>query len=306
MYNIIQHQNTELFAINKSTALFLESIHNRLSPATLKTYTTHIQDFKQWFISTPVTIDLPNHLQAYRSHLVQRYNSAKSINLALSSVRSLYKFLYETGIIETDPTKHLKNIKENQGVRRSALSREQIAVILHKLNTSEKRFAKRDKTIFLLLVMNGLRVSELCNLKIEDIDLHQGARVAYLLRKGYTDKTAYVKLQDKTYQVILDLIGDKTEGHVFISDRTQDKLHSDSVSRIVKKIFRDCGYDSSKLTCHSLRHTYAILSLEGGASLISLMNSMNHRAVSTTAHYLHSYDRINNSAEDAVTLDFDA
>jgi len=305
MYNIIQHSNTELATINKSFSLFMESINNRLSPSTAKTYLVHTEDFKQWFISTPMTQNLPEHLQKYRAYLIERYNSAKSINLALSSVRSLYRFLHEQNIVSSDPTVNLKNIKENQGVRRSALSREQIAVILHKLNTSQKLKAKRDRTIFLLLTMNGLRVSELCNLKIEDIDLHQGARVAYLLRKGYTDKTAYVKLQDKTYAMILDFIGTRTSGYVFTGSNGE-KLHSDSVSRIVKKIFRDSGYDSAKLTCHSLRHTYAILSLEGGSTLVSLMNSMNHKNPGTTAHYLHSFDRINNSAEDAVSLDFDA
>ncbi len=306
MSAIIIHETPQSEIIKRSVDMYLQSISSRLSPRTAKAYSRHINDFKRWFIDTPMVLDLKHHLQDYRAHLIGRYESAKSINLALSTVRSLYKFLYESGLIDHDPTVSLKNIAESEGLRRAALSREQLAIIIHHLNTSTKRQAKRDRVMFLLLVMTGIRRNELVNIKIEDIGIENGRRCVYLLRKGYIDKSTFVILKDEVYLMLMDFIGDKISGYVFNGERTGDRLSPDTISRLVKKLFRDCGYDAKQLSLHSTRHTYAILALDGGASMISLSKSMNHKNISTTANYTRSYDRITNAAEDAVSLDFNA
>ena len=305
-HNAIITQTTGSDLIEASVDLYMISISNRLSSSTVKVYERQLRHFKEWFLSTPMRIDLPNHLQQYRAEIIEQYGNGGRVNFGLTVVRSLYKFLYETGLIDHDPTLRLKNVKEVSGCKRSALSRDQLSVIIHHLNRSTKRQASRDRVIFLLLAMNGLRVSELTNLRICDIDQHQGKRVAYLLRKGHIDRSAYVILREETYSLLMDFIGDRTEGFVFLSERTGGQISSGTVSHIIKGIYRGCGYDSKSLTAHSLRHTYAILALEGGASITGLMRSMNHKNISTTTNYLHSYDRITNSAEEAVSLDFNA
>lgn len=301
---VIESSQTDI--INKSVDLYLADIHNRLSPRTAAAYSSHIDHFKQWWVSTSMGYDLRIHLQAYRAHLIERYESANSINLALSSVRSLYRFLLDAGLMDYDPTTTLKSVKTGEGVRRSALSRDQITIILQHLNNSKMRQAKRNRAIFLLLLMNGLRRSELCDLCIEDLGLEQGARVAYLKRKGYQDKSNYVKLQDKTYQLLLEIIGDRTEGYIFTGERTGGRLNPDTVSRLIKETFKACGYDSKQLVCHSLRHSFAVIALTQGASIYSIKTAMCHKSIGTTTNYLHSYNSINKAASDLIDVDFDA
>ncbi len=303
MHNIILHNPDSNQVIALEYSHFLQSIQLRLSPKSVSTYKAHLSDFKQWFIQEPLTTTLKLHLLKYRAHLIERYGSAKSINLSLSTIRTFYKWMLENDRIDYDPSIVLKNIKASDSLKRSPLSRDQLETIFSYLETAPGRNAKRNRAIFVLAVMNGLRVSEIAHIKTEDFGTVQGRPVVYLLRKGHIDKSAYVILQDKTLAMLEEFIGDD-EGYIFKSLSTGGKMDSNSISRIIKATFKAVGIDSEMITAHSLRHTYSMLAIEGGASLVGLSRSMNHKSISTTMEYLKSYDRISNAAEDSISLDF--
>ncbi len=306
MSAIIIHETVQQHQlINKSVDAFLTNINARLSPRTAKAYQTHINHFKRWFLDTRMDSDLRTHLQAYRSHLIERYGSAKSVNLALSTLRSLYKFLYENAMIEYDPTVVLKNVKEAEGVKKSPLTREQLSLVIHQLNHSTKRRADRDRALFLTFVLTGARRNELVNAKVEDIGMYDGRHCLYLLRKGYHDKSNMIVLNDTVYPVLIEYIGDKKSGYIFTSERTGDKMNPDTISRLIKSILRESGFDSKQLSLHSLRTTFATFAIDAGASLFSLQRALNHRSPTTTMNYIKSADRTRDAAEDRVTIDID-
>ncbi len=283
---------------------FMLEVKRDHSISTYKTYRAKIGIFTS-FVTAFGDVECHRELlKGFRAHLRSRYSNASSINLALSVVRSFYKSLLEKGVIDYNPTAVLKNVKESKTLKKAALSKDQITCILDTLKDDTSKNGQRNRALFILLTMNGLRVSEAANANISDFGFEQGARVLYLKRKGYEDKSNFVKLQDKTYAVLQELIGDRTEGAIFISYRTKKAMSGGELSRIIKTLFRRCNIDSSKITAHSLRHSFSILALTGGASLMALSRSLNHANISTTQRYLTSYDRIKNAAEDAVNLNF--
>jgi len=304
---IITH-NSQLTVMSNlmlaATNRFLIEVRRDKSLSTYKTYSAKIKIFIAFINSFPMSTDARADLKAFRSHLRATYSNASTINLCLSVVRTFYKSLLERGVIDTDPTVVMKNVKESKALKKSALSKDQIHSILAYLSNDTSINAQRNRTLFILLAMNGLRVSEAANLEITDFGLENGKRVAYLKRKGYEDKSNFVVLQDKTYDVIMDLVGTRTEGAVFVSYRSKSAMTGGELSRIIKTIYRRCGIDSSKITAHSLRHSFSIMALTGGASLMALSRSLNHANVSTTQRYLTSYDRLQNAAEDCVNLNF--
>jgi site-specific recombinase XerD len=283
---------------------YMITVKRDMAPTTFRTYRSKLKTFKAFLSGYRGADDHREMLKAFRSHLIDKYTAAGTINLSLTVVRNLYKHLHERGIIPEDPTVVLKNVQDNGSLKKAAISRDQFYTILHQLNNDRSINAKRNRALFILLTMNGLRVNEAANAMIEDFGMERGERVLYLKRKGYLDKSNFVVVQDKTYEMIMDLVGDREEGAIFISYRTKQAMTGGDLSRIIKTIFRKAGIDSSRITAHSLRHTYAIFALEGGADIMALSQSLNHKNLQTTQTYLKSYNRIRNAAENAIDLDF--
>ena len=282
--------------------LFIVELKPNTTLTTLKNTKHRLNVFINWLNENQLKEDIKTSLLTFKSFLKDKYNSASSINAVLSTVRTFYKWLYSKGLIEYNPAQVLTNEKTNDDVKRAALSKYQIEQIYNKFNRTKSSTGQRDKLIFTLGLMNGLRVNELANIRIEDISEIQGHTVVYLLRKGYSNKDTYVKLKDDVAALLSAYIGDKTNGYLFTNSRTNDRLTTDSISRIIKGIYISNGLNDKKLTAHSLRHTYALLCLDGGADIMSLSVSMNHKNISTTQHYLKSFNKLKNSAADKINI----
>jgi len=312
--SVIIH-NSNLTAVGNlfiaATNRFLKEIKRDLSESTYKTYAAKMKLYTQYMEEFPhpttpeaMQRDLRGYLKGFSGFLRERYTSASSINLGLSVVRSFYKSLHEKGIVSYDPTVVLKNVKESKEVKRSHLTRKQLYTILDYLDDLNTINAPRNKAMFLLLLMNGMRVSELANIRIEDIRLHGGRMVIFLKRKGYEDKSNFVVLKEATYNMLMDFIGERTEGYVFVSYRSKDKMTGGDVSRIIKGIYRACDIDSKAIVAHSLRTTFAVMCVEANVPLVSISKAMNHASTSTTDRYIRSYNRLSQPAEDAININF--
>ena len=163
--------------------------------------------------------------------------------------------------------------------------------------------SKRDKAIFALMVTAGLRAIEVARANVGDI-IDQGGKYFLLAQgKGHTEKDAMVKISDGVYSLIQDYLclrADEKE-NLFgsVSKRNYSgRLTTTSISRIVKGAMKAAGYDSKRLTAHSLRHTAATTALQKGASLRDVQQVLRHTSITVTQVYLHELDRLNNNAED--------
>ncbi len=134
----------------------------------------------------------------------------------------------------------------------------------------------------------GPRVSEICRLQIEDLDLEQ--RLAFI-REGKGGKDRVVPIPTRLIQPLRDWIGERQSGHLFPSPRGGGRLSSRQVQRLVKEIARQAGIAGvdvpRRITPHKMRHSYATRLLQSGADIREVQELLGHEDLQTTAIYTH-------------------
>ncbi len=303
MNNIIIQKRNEIVAINDLTIdqFVSKYIHilqiQKKSKGTIKVYNEKLKNFTGWYRSAIQVGNFKDQLLLYRSMIIDKYNSAKTVNLTLSVIRSFWKWLFENDYIDHDPTRNIKNVEDNDQLKKSSLTKDELYGIFDYLRTNTDPQHKRDRLLFVLLVTTGMRINEVANIEVADITKKDGRNVIYILRKGYKYKSNYVKIPDNAYSLLMEFIGDQEDGYIFNSLRGGGKMGSDTLSRVVKQILFKNGHNSKLYSAHSLRHSFAILFLENGGTIEQLMIEMNHKSITTTMNYVKSFNRMNVSID---------
>lgn len=214
--------------------------------------------------------------------------SARSIARIHSGLRSFYSYILLEGKIETNPTALLESPKK--GVRLpEVLSTEEIDAILSVIDLSLLE-GQRDKAVIELLYSCGLRVTELCNLKMHDLFLEEG----FLRVVGKGNKERLVPMSPKavkelglwfaTRNIILPKAGE--EDYVFLSVRRRQHLSRITVFHNLRLYAERAGIKKT-ISPHTLRHSFATHLLEGGANLRVIQAMLGHEQISTTEIYTH-------------------
>ena len=214
--------------------------------------------------------------------------SARSIARIHSGLRSFYNYLLLEGVIEVNPTTLLESPKK--GVRLpEVLSTEEIDGILSAIDLSQSE-GQRDKAVIELLYSCGLRVSELCNLKMHNLFLEEG----FLRVVGKGNKERLVPMSPKavkelqlwfaTRWEILPKTGE--EDFVFLSVRRRQRLSRITVFHNLRLYAERAGITKT-ISPHTLRHSFATHLLEGGANLRVIQAMLGHEQISTTEIYTH-------------------
>ena len=172
----------------------------------------------------------------------------------------------------------------------------------------------RDRAIIALMITSGLRCCEVQKALYEDLRTAGDSDVLYIQGKGHTAKDAYVKVSPAVAQMIRDYLKARFNGaepkgrdYLFVSTSrnhtadADDELSTQAIRAIVKKAMKAIGFDDSRHTAHSLRHTAATLMLRSGEELSNVKQVLRHANVQTTMIYAHALEREKNNAELAVS-----
>lgn len=233
-------------------------------------------------------------LRAYIRQIQENY-SRPTVARKISAIRSFYRYLRREQLIDEDPSKLVRGPKLSRRLP-ACLDREEISRLLAMPDDSP--LGVRDRALMEVLYASGMRVSELCGLKIQDYN--PGAREMRVFGKGSRERI--VLLNDSAHgwlQKYLDEHWVKLSGirerqpdqPLFVS-RQSSRLSSRSVHRIVLKYAKSAGINKP-ITPHTLRHTFATHLLEGGADLRVVQDLLGHTTISTTQIYTHvSLDRL--------------
>jgi integrase/recombinase XerC len=158
------------------------------------------------------------------------------------------------------------------------------------------------------MVTGGLRTIEVSRANIGDLRTLGDNSVLYVQGKGREEKTDYIKLSAPAEQAIrayLKARGEKDEKAPLFSSTSNNnkgaRLTTRSVSGIVKTRLQQAGYDSEKLTAHSLRHTAVTLSLLAGKDITEVQQFARHANIATTMIYNHALDKAKNGCSEAIT-----
>ena len=287
-----------------------ESLYNRFiayldaSPKTIQTYSRAIRQFMRYLnnkgIAQPTREDIIN----YRDELKAEHKPS-TVQAYIVAVRLFFQWTGQEGLYP-DIAQHIKGAKLTKEHKKDYLTSAQVKAVIENIdrNTAQGR---RDYAIFALMVTGGLRDIEVHRANIEDLRALGDTTVLYLQGKGREERAEYIKVPAEVERAIRASLADRedTEGGapLFISLSNNSKggrISTRSISGIVKDRMILAGYDSERLTAHSLRHTAVTLSLLGGNSLQEVQQFARHSNIATTQIYAHNLDRAKNKCENTI------
>ncbi len=211
-----------------------------------------------------------------------------SLSRILAGVHSFYTFMVLTGELDSDPMELLEFPKKPQHLP-DVLSVAEVDAIESEIDLSLPE-GQRNKAIIEVLFSCGLRVSELCMLKLSDLYLDEG----FIRVNGKGSKQRLVPISDKAVKELRLYFIDRNtidikpgyEDFVFISKRKKN-ISRIMVFHFLKELVEKAGIHKT-VSPHTLRHSFATSLLEGGANLRAIQAMLGHESIGTTEIYLHT------------------
>jgi site-specific recombinase XerD len=228
-------------------------------------------------------------LRTYIRQIQEQY-SRPTVARKISAIRSFYRYLRREQLIEEDPSKQVRGPKLTRRLP-ACLDKEEIVKLLMSPDVNTV-LGVRDRALMEVLYATGMRVSELCGLRVADYN--QEAMEMRVLGKG--GKERIVLLNQSAHSWLSKYLAEywtklaegrtpQAEHPLFVS-RQATRLSSRSVHRIVMKHAIKAGINKT-ITPHTLRHTFATHLLEGGADLRVVQDLLGHTTINTTQIYTH-------------------
>ena len=277
-----------------------------VSRATLKAYRAGVKQFIIFTQRNSENIINRETVIKFKQSLMSSGLKPATVALYLVAVRRLFDWLEAEGLY-ANVAKGIKSPKMLAGHKRDVLSASQLKACVKAMNRDDEK-GLRDKAMFLLMATAGLRTVEVSRANISDIHEVQGVWTLNVWGKGHTEADSFVKLSPEVKQTIDEYLS--VRGHVspnaplFASCSRRNKgkrLSTRTISTAAKSAMIRAGYDSHRLTAHSLRHSAATLAIQAGMSLQDVQAFMRHSNISITTIYLHDVTRLKSQCENAIT-----
>jgi integrase/recombinase XerD len=226
-------------------------------------------------------------LHSYIDSLYRARLASRSISRHITTLRNFYRFLLERGLTTSDPSTLLILPKQWQSLPKY-LNIQQVNDLLAAPDPAE-RTGLRDRAMLEFLYATGLRVSELCNVRMSDIELNLGfVRVTGKGNKQRivpVGKSAIAALEDYLRDGRPNLLHGRPSPYLFVTARG-GPLTRRAFWKLVGNLGKKIGI-FRRLSPHVIRHSFATHLLEGGADLRSLQTMLGHADISTTQIYTH-------------------
>ena len=305
----------EALALRDNTAIqtgftFSEELYERFlayldaSPKTIATYNRAIRQFMKYVEEHEISQPTRETVLAYREELKVGHK-ASTVTSYIVALRLLFQWTAQEGFYP-NIAEHVKGAKLTKEHKKDYLTASQIKDIMASIDQSTPQ-GRRDYAIFALMVCGGLRDIEVHRAQVQDLRTLGDSTVLYLLGKGREDKAEYVKVPPVVEKAVRSSLADresvKPNDPLFISLSNNSKgkqISTRSISGLIKDILKKAGYNSDRLTAHSLRHSAVTLSLLGGEKLEEVQQFARHKNIATTLIYAHSLDRAKNTCESTI------
>lgn len=243
----------------------------------------------------------------YKSHLLAEGLSPRTGNLYLTSVRQFFKYL-ESNRIYPDVSAGLKGFKRSYGFNRDPLTLQQARDLLSSIDTSDI-IGLRDFAMINLMLRTGLRTMEVVGSDVGDIRQTSNATLLYVRSKGKDAKDDFVVLTREAYEPIARYLAVRhctdPRAALFVSHSNNNmgmRITTKTLRFDVKQKLLRIGVYSSRISAHSLRHTFATMALQNGATIEQVRDTLRHQNITTTQIYVHTTDRLEHAAEDTIKI----
>ncbi len=272
---------------------FLEYLQyeKKYSKHTVKSYETDLIDFRDFIENTFQTGIEELHYNQIRTFIVylsQQSLSNRTINRKLSALKTFYKFLVKTEVIEVSPLAKHKTLKTPKKIT-IPFNEKEISKVLEQFDKQEPLDFSllRDKTIISLLYSTGIRREELIQLKVKDVNLSQNTikvlgkrnkeRIIPLIKKVKEELELYL-LKRKEIET--------TNDYLFVTDKGK-KIYGTFVYRLINYYF-SIVTTKVKKSPHIMRHAFATHLIDQGAEINAVKELLGHASLASTQVYVNS------------------
>lgn len=265
-------------------------LEKSFSPNTIDAYQRDLDKFLIFIRDEGVQYDTItlDHLHQFSALMTDIGISPTSLSRILSGVRSFYHFLLLEDVLQTDPTEMLQFPKKARRLP-DVLTVEEVDAVESVIDLSEPE-GHRNKAIIEVLFSCGLRVSELCTLRMSNLFLDEG----FIKVEGKGSKQRLVPISEKAINELRLYFTDRQqikikegyEDFVFLSFRRKKNLSRIMVFHMIKEFVERAGIQKT-VSPHTFRHSFATSLLEGGANLRAIQAMLGHESIGTTEIYMH-------------------
>lgn len=266
----------------------------RLDPKTLKAYGIDLRQFSKWLPSMDVLEITPHILETYIARLHQEYKP-KTAKRKIASIKALFHYLEYKEIIAINPFNKIQVKFREPVILPKTIPLHTIEAFLsaiyeqHMKATTDyqRKNALRDAAVIELLFATGIRISELCSLKMSDINLYERTVLIY----GKGSKERKVQIGNNDVANILNeyknvFLSEMQICNRFFVNQNGTALSDQSVRRMIKK-YSSLAAIELHITPHMFRHTFATSLLEADVDIRYIQEMLGHSSINITEIYTH-------------------
>ena len=277
-----------------------------VSSASVHTYTFGVNKFLKYLTVNRIVQPTRESVLMYKKAFAEKHCKPATIALYLSAVRRFFTWLESEGLYP-NITAGVKSPKQSTGHKKDAFSSSQLKSIMQGFNR-ETLEGKRNYAIFALIAACGLRTCEVIRADIGDIREVYGEYCLFIQGKGKAGKDEFVKLSEPVMNALREYLAERgnveDDAPLFASCSKRNRgqrLTTRTISGICKKAMQGAGFDSKRLTAHSLRHSSITIALLNGASLQEVQAFARHSNINTTLIYAHDVNRLKSQVESTIS-----
>jgi integrase/recombinase XerD len=266
----------------------------RLDEKTLKAYRIDLSQFSEQVSSQEVTEITPEILENYIGGLHQKYKP-KSVKRKIASLKALFHYLEYKDIIDRNPFTKVQVRFREPVILPKTIPLNTVEIFLTTIYNQrtnaktdyQRRNALRDVAVAELLFATGMRISELCTLNSNDVNLHDGIILIY----GKGDKERRIQIGNESVINILkeyrnDFQPEIKKCNHFFANQSGKALSDQAVRRMIKK-YSSIASIELHITPHMFRHTFATSLLEADVDIRYIQEMLGHSSINVTEIYTH-------------------
>lgn len=261
---------------------------------TVSSYLRDIRQFSEWFSAqddSGILHATQLNISDYLTALQTKGKSGATVSRTLASLKNFYSYLVSNGFLETSPITTELHVARGEKKLPQILTGKEVELLLSQPSTGDAK-GIRDKAMLEVMYATGIRVSELIELNLEDVNLELGS-----LKCGSAKKSRAIPLYPAALRALTvyiqdvrsAMLADPAERALFVNV-SGVRMSRQGFWKLLKFYQSKAGIEKD-ITPHTLRHSFAVHLLENGADLGSLQELMGHSDISSTQMYTHMIDQ---------------
>lgn len=296
-------ENLERQVLKSLTEEFL--LQADISRSSKLTYKKGIRKFLNWISEKSEKIKLERRtIIEYKTFLLDQSLRPHTQEIYLNAIKQFFKWT-ESSLIFPNIAYNIKGVKKiSKQHYKNPLSKDDIRLLIDQTNNKRNIKEMRNNALLMILIFTGLRIGETTSIQIKDIEkISNEKHIIWIRGKGRSGKDNFIILIEEVWESINAYLKERNkikeiseESYLFVSHQTKDiqqnnKMHVDSIGRIVNYYLKICNIKTKNISPHSLRHTFGTAAIEAGVSLHDLQIAMRHSSSTTTQVYLGDIEK---------------